>query len=176
MSQNTEPVNLQILACCLFLIFIQEIRLNMPSAKWRPFSIGLIGLGIRRHRISCCPITVCFIMTSSNGNIFRVTGPLWGEVTGEIPSQRPVTLCFLWSAPEQTVEQTTKTPVISDVTVMYRESHHYDKLIFLTTIVKPNMRINGGCRYMKIPIPILVMKACKYFYFFKRSVKVDMVL
>ena len=30
------------------------------------------------------------IMTSSNGNIFRVTGPLWGE----FPSQRPVTWSF----------------------------------------------------------------------------------
>ena len=35
-------------------------------------------------------------MTSSNGNIFRVTGPLCGEVTGhgEFPAQRPVTLSF----------------------------------------------------------------------------------
>ena len=35
-------------------------------------------------------------MTSSNGNIFRVTGPLCGEFTGpgEFPTQRPVTRCF----------------------------------------------------------------------------------
>ena len=34
----------------------------------------------------------CFyMMTSSNGNIFRVTGPLCGEFTGELPAQRPVT-------------------------------------------------------------------------------------
>ena len=34
-----------------------------------------------------------FMMTSSNGNIFRVTGPLCGEFTGpgEFPTQRPVT-------------------------------------------------------------------------------------
>ena len=33
------------------------------------------------------------MMTSSNGNIFRVTGPLCGEFTGpgEFPAQRPVT-------------------------------------------------------------------------------------
>ena len=33
------------------------------------------------------------MMTSSNGDIFRVTGPLCGEFTGHqsIPSQRPVT-------------------------------------------------------------------------------------
>ena len=35
-------------------------------------------------------------MTSSNGNNFRVTGPLCGEFTGpgEIPTQRPVTQSF----------------------------------------------------------------------------------
>ena len=31
------------------------------------------------------------MMTSSNGNTFRATGPLCGEFTGEFPSQRPVT-------------------------------------------------------------------------------------
>ena len=33
------------------------------------------------------------MMTSSNGNIFRVTGPLCGEFTdpGELPTQMPVT-------------------------------------------------------------------------------------
>ena len=36
------------------------------------------------------------MMTSSSGNIFRVTGPLWGAspVTGGFPSQRPVTRSF----------------------------------------------------------------------------------
>ena len=36
------------------------------------------------------------MVTSSNGNIFRVTGPLCGEFTGpgEIPTQRPVTRSF----------------------------------------------------------------------------------
>ena len=33
------------------------------------------------------------MMTSSNGNIFRVSGPLCG-VTGEFPTQRPVTRSF----------------------------------------------------------------------------------
>ena len=38
----------------------------------------------------------CDMMTSSNGNIFRVTGPLCGEFTGpgEFPTQRPVTRNF----------------------------------------------------------------------------------
>ena len=36
----------------------------------------------------------CSVMTLSNGNICRVTGPLWGEPTGVFPSQRPVTRSF----------------------------------------------------------------------------------
>ena len=48
------------------------------------------------------------MMTSSNGNIFRVTGPLWGKqpVIGGFPSQRARDAelwCFLWCAPEQTI-------------------------------------------------------------------------
>ena len=48
---------------------------NNPHGKWRP-----------RY----------FMMTSSNGNIFRDTGPLCGEFTGpgEFPAQRPVTRSF----------------------------------------------------------------------------------
>ena len=40
--------------------------------------------------------TAFFMMTSSNGNIFRVTGHLYGEFTGtgEFPAQRPVTRSF----------------------------------------------------------------------------------
>ena len=34
------------------------------------------------------------MMTSLNGNIFRVSGPLCEEFTGEFPSQRPVTRSF----------------------------------------------------------------------------------
>ena len=33
-------------------------------------------------------------MTSSNGDIFRVTDPLYGEFTGDFPAQRPVTRIF----------------------------------------------------------------------------------
>ena len=45
----------------------------------------------------CCNVIMAIqwyhMMTSSNGNIFRVTGPLYGEFTGpgELPTQRPVT-------------------------------------------------------------------------------------
>ena len=42
------------------------------------------------------PESCMVMMTSSNGNIFRVTGPLCGEFTGpgEFPTQRPVTRSF----------------------------------------------------------------------------------
>ena len=47
-------------------------------------------------------------MTSSNGNIFRDTGPLCGEFTGHrwIPHTKANDAelwCFLWSAPERTI-------------------------------------------------------------------------
>ena len=51
------------------------------------------------------------IMTSPNGNIFCIAGPFWGESTGHqrIPltkASKAELWCFLWSAPEQTIEQT----------------------------------------------------------------------
>ena len=50
--------------------------------------INLLECGVKEH--------TCSMMTSSNGNIFRVTGPLCGEFTGpgEFPTQRPVTRSF----------------------------------------------------------------------------------
>ena len=46
--------------------------------------------------------------TSSNADIFCVTGPLWGEPTGHrwtllTKASDAELWCFLWSAPEQTV-------------------------------------------------------------------------
>ena len=52
-------------------------------------------------RCQCCPIRL-IMMTSSNGNIFRVTGHLCGEFTGDrwIPRTKASDAelwCFLWS-------------------------------------------------------------------------------
>ena len=58
--------------------------------------------------------------TSSNENIFRVTGPLWGEYTGHLwipltKASDPAELWrFLWSATEQTFKQTIGTSVVWD--------------------------------------------------------------
>ena len=51
------------------------------------------------------------MMTSSNGNIFRVTGPLCEEFTGHrrIPLTKASDAelsCFLWYVPDKTVEPT----------------------------------------------------------------------
>ena len=57
--------------------------------------------GFRKQNTSEEP---CLTMTSSNGNIFRVTGPLCGEFVGDrwIPRTKANDVklwCFLWSAP-----------------------------------------------------------------------------
>ena len=50
----------------------------------------------KSYRCNISYALTVFMMTSSNGNIFRVTGPLCGEFTGpgEFPTQRPVTRSF----------------------------------------------------------------------------------
>ena len=96
-------------------IFLQLLLVNMPSLT------GLVSLVSQeyifvytlcikkyRHPSVCHNMKDChvikwrwhflcnFMMTSSNGNIFRVTGPFCGEFTGpgEFPTQRPVTRSF----------------------------------------------------------------------------------
>ena len=67
------------------------------------------------------------IMTSLNGNIFRVTGLLCGEFTGHrwIPRTKASDAelwWFVWFAPEPTVEQTMETLVIWDATALIMTS------------------------------------------------------
>ena len=59
------------------------------------------------------------MMTSSNGNIFLITGSLWGESNGHrwIPLTKAIDVelwYFLSSAAEQMAEQTIETPGIWD--------------------------------------------------------------
>ena len=70
-----------------------------------------LDVGLRRSQCVKSPITTNAqaMMTSSNGNIFRVTGPLCGEFTGRrwIPlTETSDAGCwyFLWSPPEETVK------------------------------------------------------------------------
>ena len=71
------------------------------------------------------------IPRSSDGKNFRLTGPLWGESTGHrwIPLTKASDAelwCFLWSAPEQTTEQTVETPVIWDAVALIMTSLWYE--------------------------------------------------
>ena len=70
-------------------------------------------------------------MTSSNGNIFRVTGPLCGDFThhGWIPRKKAsdAEFWFFLSAPEQIVEKT-----IGD---LRRRRAHYDVTVIIVIIV-----------------------------------------
>ena len=66
-------------------------------------------------------------MTSSKRNFFRVTGPWWGESTGDrwipLTKARDAELwCFRWSAPEQTVQQTIDAVVIWDAIALIMTS------------------------------------------------------
>ena len=55
--------------------------------------------------------------------IFRVTGLLWVESTGDRPEASGAELwCYLWSAPEQKAEQTIGTPVIWDAIALIMTS------------------------------------------------------
>ena len=59
------------------------------------------------------------MITSSNGNIFRVTGPFTSHLTKAIDAE----LCyFLRSVPEQTVEQAIEKPVIWDAILLIMAS------------------------------------------------------
>ena len=72
------------------------------TASWYVLSVSCQGPGnlddILGRKIWLASIVVHLwnMMTSSNGNIFRVTGPLCGKFTGpgEFPTQRPVTRSF----------------------------------------------------------------------------------
>ena len=75
------------------------------------------------------------MMTSSNGNIFRVTGPLCIEFTGyrwisHTKASGAKLWCFLWFTPEQMVEQTIDRAYY-DVAVMdkhsYRVAIHFNQ-------------------------------------------------
>ena len=95
----------------LFIISYEISIIKYPL----PLEILLYWLCIREFPSNTCRLMyqvveyilalLCFMITSSNGNIFRVTVPLRGEFTGPrwIPRTKASDAelwCFLWSAPE----------------------------------------------------------------------------
>ena len=84
--------------------------------------------------VSCCiSFNEYCMITSSNENIFRVTGPFWGESTGHrwIPLTNGSDAefwCLLWSAPEQTVDL-RRHRALYDVTVTWWGSDEFKLLV-----------------------------------------------
>ena len=72
--------------------------------------------GVWTHDLRVSSPSCYCMMMASYGNIFRLTGPLQGESASHrwipLTKANDVELwCFLWSAPEQMVEQTIETSV-----------------------------------------------------------------
>ena len=120
-SSEPSPYNV---CCCCDGIHRQAIGSHFDNYYWpnyfelqydcvwnsmyahRKFSISRVGVYTFRNADNLnqrCQSYSYLMMTSSNGNIVRVTGPLWGESTGWIPLTKASGAelwCFLWSAPE----------------------------------------------------------------------------
>ena len=100
-------------------------------------------------------------MTSSNGNIFRVTGPLCGDYTGHrwIPFTKASDAelwYFLSAEPEQTVEYTIKTLVIRDPIVPIMTSLlRINDAIFVNDVIcnwQGNMVLEAGAISFELPL------------------------
>ena len=79
------------------------------------------------YRLICQMLKKCVMMTSSKGNIFCVTGHLYGEFTGHRwialkKASNAELWCLLWSALKQRIAQTIETPVIWDAIALIMTS------------------------------------------------------
>ena len=86
-------------------------KINLPYSLHQLLSIQRIPVCMKKAwDAEMLPLHFMDVMTmSSNGGIFHVTGPLFGEFTGQwwIPLKKASDMelwCFLWSGPEQMVE------------------------------------------------------------------------
>ena len=118
-------------------IFLLEYTKNAPVFKMPPVvelhlhkKAQICLLRIVSTMSSAAMVLMLFgrnsnlMTTSSNGNIFRVTGTVCGESIGKrwIPLTNASLWCFLSSAHEQTVEQTIETAVIWDAMALIKTS------------------------------------------------------
>ena len=126
---------------CLYSFYIywskMEIDETVITTTARSITMAETNLSsrLRLHgvRTSCNPgggISILFsyfMMTLSNGNIFRVTGPLCGEFTGlwgisHTKASDAELWCFLWPVPEPIIEHTMETLVIWDAIALISTS------------------------------------------------------
>ena len=151
MCQCTSREHSAVLAITCIRVFEEkscEIVKNNVEFKRPPFFIDRFPLHIK-HRT---PHVNVVMMTSWNGDIFRVSGPLWGESIGHrwIPLTKASDSelwCFLWSAPGQTVQQTTETPVIwyaiaLTVIVMLLNQYYFQLLVKIKGIFVQQRRLD----------------------------------
>ena len=128
--------------------------------------------------------SVSFMMTSSKGNIFRVTDHLWGESTGHrwIPlteASDAELWCFLWSAPEQMGNQTIEPPVIKTQSrSLWRHCNGFNALRYSDTIwcqiTRSSMCQVVTCRlFVTRPLPEPMMPYCPLDPYEAISVKFD---
>ena len=87
------------------LHFIDHDFLPLSPRGRRDIVVAQGGWAGKDKNISTLTLVIFLMMTSSNENIFRVTGHLCGEFTGHrwIPLTKAIDAefwCFLWSAPE----------------------------------------------------------------------------
>ena len=78
---------------------MQSVDVSLMSSWINCLTNSWVSSDLRCHNthvMSLQSITITIMTTSSNGNIFRITGHLWGNppVTGGLPSQSPVTQHF----------------------------------------------------------------------------------
>ena len=109
---DKESEDLQLKPCSFQILLqsLEELELTDLVRKLRIY---------RYNRQISSPWSLWSTITSSNGNIFRVIGLLCRKFTGQrwilrTKASNAELWCFLWSLPEPTVEQTIKTPAISD--------------------------------------------------------------
>ena len=77
------------------------------------------------------------MITSSNGNIFRVTGPFWVEFTGHRTKASDAELwCFLWSAPNERLSKHGETGDLR------RHRAHYDVMIMWSLMIGYSLNYN----------------------------------
>ena len=86
--------------------FTSSIKWNICLLVWKQLSCQCCFVN---NEDGVLPINTVPMITSSNGNIFRVTGPLCGEFIGHrwIPLTKAIVAelrYFLWFVPEQMVE------------------------------------------------------------------------
>ena len=108
------------------------------------------------------------MMTSSSGNIFRVTGPLYREFTGHrwIPPTKASDVelwCFLWSAPW--INGWVNNREAGD---LRRHRAHYDVIVVITTNVIYCFNYKGKhitpCYEIVILVPHGASMWCMYAY------------